>query len=156
MAHRSKVEALIGGARTANQGKAPVFTRAHSRYMGGVDTHAEYQAALSALAWQVELGADEAIAEAPINRYDAPAVAPKPVAPKHVDAPPPPPATTDDPVALAKIAAQADSLPELAASLAAFDHCELKRGARNCVFSDGTPAARVMIIGEAPGRDEDI
>jgi hypothetical protein len=31
----------------------------------------------------------------------------------------------------------------------------LKRGARNLVFADGNPAARVMIIGEAPGRDED-
>lgn len=39
--------------------------------------------------------------------------------------------------------------------MAAFDHCELKRGARNLVFADGTPGARVMIIGEAPGREED-
>lgn len=38
----------------------------------------------------------------------------------------------------------------------AFDGCELKKGARNTVISDGNPAARVMIIGEAPGRDEDI
>ena len=38
----------------------------------------------------------------------------------------------------------------------AFEHCELKRGARNLVFADGQPNARVMIIGEAPGRDEDI
>ena len=37
----------------------------------------------------------------------------------------------------------------------AFDHCELKRGARSFVFSDGQPTARVMIIGEAPGREED-
>ena len=44
----------------------------------------------------------------------------------------------------------------LARALAAYPHCDLKRGARNLVFSDGTPGARVMIIGEAPGRDEDI
>jgi len=37
----------------------------------------------------------------------------------------------------------------------AFEHCDLKRGARQLVFADGTPGARVMIIGEAPGRDED-
>ena len=37
----------------------------------------------------------------------------------------------------------------------AFDLCDLKRGARQLVFADGTPGARVMIIGEAPGRDED-
>ena len=38
----------------------------------------------------------------------------------------------------------------------AFELCELKRGARQLVFSDGQAKARVMIIGEAPGRDEDI
>jgi uracil-DNA glycosylase len=32
----------------------------------------------------------------------------------------------------------------------------LKKGARNLVFADGNPAARVMIVGEAPGRDEDL
>jgi hypothetical protein len=34
--------------------------------------------------------------------------------------------------------------------------CDLKHGARNLVFADGDPEARVMIVGEAPGRDEDI
>ena len=37
-----------------------------------------------------------------------------------------------------------------------YEHCKLKRGARQLVFSDGVVGARVMIIGEAPGRDEDI
>jgi uracil-DNA glycosylase len=41
-------------------------------------------------------------------------------------------------------------------ALAGYDHCELKKGARNLVFADGNPAARVMIVGEAPGRDEDM
>ena len=36
-----------------------------------------------------------------------------------------------------------------------FDHCDLKKGARNTVFADGNPAARVLILGEAPGADED-
>jgi DNA polymerase len=40
-------------------------------------------------------------------------------------------------------------------ALATYEHCELKRGARSLVFADGNPAARVMIVGEAPGRDED-
>jgi len=44
----------------------------------------------------------------------------------------------------------------LRAALGDFEHCELKRGARSLVFCDGNPAARVMVIGEAPGRDEDI
>jgi uracil-DNA glycosylase family 4 len=44
----------------------------------------------------------------------------------------------------------------LQAALAGFEACELRHGARNLVFSDGDPEARVMIVGEAPGRDEDI
>jgi DNA polymerase len=61
-----------------------------------------------------------------------------------------------DPVQEARNAAQAaGSLDELRAALLAFDLCDLKRGARNLVFADGTPSARVMIIGEAPGREED-
>jgi uracil-DNA glycosylase family 4 len=40
--------------------------------------------------------------------------------------------------------------------LRGFEGCELRHGARNLVFSDGNPEARVMIVGEAPGRDEDI
>jgi uracil-DNA glycosylase len=53
------------------------------------------------------------------------------------------------------LASGARSLPELEAALAAFDGCELRLGARNLVFSDGDPRARVMIVGEAPGKDED-
>ncbi|EEW58796.1 uracil-DNA glycosylase [Ruegeria sp. TrichCH4B] len=62
-----------------------------------------------------------------------------------------------DPVAEAvKLAKSADALPGLRAALETFEHCDLKRGARNLVFSDGQAGARVMIIGEAPGRDEDL
>jgi DNA polymerase len=39
--------------------------------------------------------------------------------------------------------------------MAAFPHCPLKQGARQLVFADGRPGARVMIVGEAPGREED-
>jgi len=39
--------------------------------------------------------------------------------------------------------------------MAEYDHCDLRKGARNLVFCDGVPGSRVMIIGEAPGRDED-
>ncbi|QDL93546.1 uracil-DNA glycosylase [Paroceanicella profunda] len=52
-------------------------------------------------------------------------------------------------------AGAAVSLDGLAAALAAFDGCALKRGARTTVFADGNPAARLMVIGEAPGREED-
>ncbi|MVX50963.1 uracil-DNA glycosylase, partial [Rhodobacter sphaeroides] len=54
-----------------------------------------------------------------------------------------------------RAAAAAPTLEALREAMAAYDHCDLKRGARNTVFSDGHPAARLMLIGEAPGREED-
>jgi DNA polymerase len=53
------------------------------------------------------------------------------------------------------VAGQARTLDALREGLAAFELCELKRGARNLVFADGNPAARVLVLGEAPGADED-
>jgi DNA polymerase len=52
-------------------------------------------------------------------------------------------------------AASASSLEELEALMSAFDGCSLKFSARNLVFSDGHPGGRVMMVGEAPGADED-
>lgn len=111
--------------------------------------------ALALLAWQIELGATEAIGDAPVNRYDAPDRAPRP----ETESPPRPAASAakSDPVDVARQAAQASpDLGRLKSAIADFPHCELRRGARNLVFSDGNPQARVMIIGEAPGRDEDM
>ncbi len=52
-------------------------------------------------------------------------------------------------------AQSAQSLEELRAALLAFEGCALKYTATNLVFGDGNPEARVMLIGEAPGADED-
>jgi DNA polymerase len=52
-------------------------------------------------------------------------------------------------------AAAAQTLDELRAAMEAFPHCPLKQGARQLVFADGRPGARAMIVGEAPGREED-
>jgi len=116
----------------------------------------------AALQWQIDLGATEAIQDLPVNRYESAEKTAK-SATDASRARGGPQATLNanpdspDPVAVAKTtAAGANSLAELHAALQNFEHCELKRGARNCVFADGSPAARVMIIGEAPGRDEDI
>jgi len=106
----------------------------------------------AALEWQIAMGADEAISDAPVDRTalpdlpkKAPAAAPVDEAPK-VDA-----------VALSEAAASAaPDLATLRTAMDAYEYCELKRGARQLVFSDGDPTARVMIIGEAPGRDEDM
>jgi uracil-DNA glycosylase len=113
----------------------------------------DWHAALAALAWQVEAGADEVIADAPINRYDLTAETPRPAARPASLAAATQPA---DPAAAAETAARAAAtLEDLRLAMTAFDHCELKKGARNTVFADGNPAARVLILGEAPGADED-
>jgi len=122
-----------------------------------MDSAEQYFEAKAALEWQIELGADEAIGDEPLDRYELVVEAPKPkpvAKPKPSGAPIP--VVEVDAVAVAKAAAAgATDLAELESALAAFDLCELKRGARKMVFADGNPQARVMIIGEAPGRDED-
>ncbi len=121
-----------------------------------MDSTEQYYEAKAALEWQVELGADEAIGDEPLDRYELVAEAPKPKVAKAKPATAPIPMVEVDAVAVAKAAvAGVADLAGLEATLAAFELCELKRGARNLVFADGNPAARVMIIGEAPGRDED-
>ena len=54
-----------------------------------------------------------------------------------------------------EIAAACTSLAELEAALAAFDGCGLKETALSLCFADGNPEARLMLIGEAPGAEED-
>lgn len=54
------------------------------------------------------------------------------------------------------LAAAANSIEELRAALEHFAGCNLRHSARKTVFADGNPQAQVMIIGEAPGRDEDM
>lgn len=117
----------------------------------------DWHAALAALAWQVEAGADETILDAPVNRYELAAEAPKPLSAKaSLPAALSSGSGAADPVAVAKsVAEQAATLGALQAALTAFDHCDLKKGARNTVFSDGNPQARVLILGEAPDAEED-
>jgi DNA polymerase len=125
---------------------------------------------LSTLNWLVEAGADEAVAEQPINRLTAKAtVAPLQAPLQPSAAPRPAPARAPaaaarttaaeidgDAIATAQAAAAAArTLPELRAALEAFEGCALKRTATNTVFADGVAEGRVMLIGEAPGRDED-
>ncbi|MBF9032764.1 uracil-DNA glycosylase [Rhodobacterales bacterium HKCCE2091] len=124
---------------------------------------------LALLAWQIELGADEAMLDEPVDCFTLPKRTPWRIGPGAQPATErPPPAGTApapapqalpqvDPVAEARRAAgQARDLAGLEAAIAAFPHCDLKLGARNTVFADGNPAARVMVIGEAPGKEEDI
>lgn len=126
-----------------------------------MESAATYWSDRALLEWLVELGADEAIGDAPVDRYalDAKPVA-KPAAPApdaKAAKPPPVVAPQDiDAVAMARESADtASDLDALSAAMGAFELCDLKRGARNLVFSDGVAGSRVMIVGEAPGQNED-
>lgn len=128
----------------------------------------------AALDFLVAAGVDLALDETPHDRFSeaarpdpAPALVPAPTraAPLVLDrsAPPPafalPQAATAPPGEIAAgarlQASRAASLAELEALLEAFDGCALKGSATRLVFADGTPGARVMILGEAPGAEED-
>ena len=126
---------------------------------------------IAALRWLIEMGADEAIAEAPQNRLDGAKARPEAAAGRS-ESPKPEPAAAPAlvtprvplaiPVASAAVeqsarvlAAAAGTLEELADALHAFDGCPLKFTATKLVFADGNPEAEVMLVGEAPGSDED-
>ena len=118
----------------------------------------DFHTARALLEWQIELGADECISDAPVDRYELPV---KQIKPKQPEAKPhltkgPVRLAERDAVAEAQAAARAaGTLEELRAALEAFDLCDLKKGARNMVFCDGIAGAPVMIVGEAPGVEED-
>ena len=126
-----------------------------------MESHETYWADVALLDWQVALGADEAIGDVPVDRYALEAVAAKPVAAVVAERgrPPPPPIPvpeTFDAPALAREAAEAaGDLAALRTAQAGFSLCNLQKGARNFVWAEGDARARVMIVGEAPGRAED-
>jgi DNA polymerase len=124
------------------------------------------------LAFYLETGVDCALSEDPVNRLVDPDLAPVASAPPPEPAPrtvpravpaapmltglaePPAP---DAVIASAREAARtAPTLEALRELLEKFDGCALKSTATRLVFADGNPKARVMFVGEAPGRDEDI
>ncbi|MEY4698257.1 MAG: hypothetical protein RIT14_2685 [Pseudomonadota bacterium] len=132
-----------------------------------------WHAALAALAWQVDLGVTEVIGDSPVNGYDLPDRVQRPAGGASPAVRPPGPAAPQvmpalsaaqreaeagaEAVAVAQaLAAAAGSLEALREALAGFDLCEVKRGARSLVFADGRPGARVMVLTEAPERDEDL
>ena len=133
------------------------FWAAQAR-LSPMESQLDWHSARALLEWQVELGATEAILDAPVDRFTLETTAPKPapVTAPAAQATVQQASALPDPAQIAKqMAETAGSLDALQAALAGFEYCELKRGARNLVFSDGNPAAQVMIVGEAPGRDED-
>ena len=143
-------------------------------------------ALIAALRWQIEAGAVDAYADTPglvVDRPPATQASP-PLVEELVGGDPQPSATssivatafpsspspgggkgavttgltsaTAAQAEAAQLAVAAATLDELRAAIAAFEHLGLKHTAKNLVFSDGDPRAPVMVIGEAPGADEDL
>jgi DNA polymerase len=120
---------------------------------------ADEKAARALLDWYLAMGVDEAIGEEPVDCFAAPAPRPaaRPapevktatrlvrIAPRAANAP-----------SARSIGAEVSTLLELQQLVAGFDGCALKRTAKSLCFARGSEQARVMMIGEAPGRDEDL
>jgi len=122
-------------------------------------------AARDLLDFYAEAGVDASLGEQPVDRLAA-ADTPPPRAPQRVATPRPdvrpaaaaaaPPSPDAAAMAAREAAKSAQTLDELRGILDKFDGCALKATATKLVFADGNPQARVMFVGEAPGRDEDI
>ncbi|MEE2662268.1 MAG: uracil-DNA glycosylase [Pseudomonadota bacterium] len=119
------------------------------------------------LDWYINMGVDETTGEKPISHLsastiDAPSLRTKPDKQTARR-----PAIPDRPAATFlktrqetqktahQIAASTSTIEELKIAFQSFDGCPLKETAMNFVFADGNAAARIMLIGEAPGAEED-
>lgn len=118
----------------------------------------ERTALIHALQWHIDVGADEGLADAPVDATAMP-VFETPSAPAIIKNAPAPSAASDGAAAAIREAreraAAAQNLDELRAAIAAFDGLAIRGTAKNMVFADGLPGAPVMVVGEAPGADED-
>jgi uracil-DNA glycosylase family 4 len=153
----------------------PVLNRAMSQIITTQGADLSEAEILGLLLWHADMGVDVALDEAPHNRFaEAEATHPRPGARPHAA---PPAAAIAPPRAAAPLAAplaqaagltadaaaqsaretarEAKTLDELRALLEAFDGCALKATATRLVFADGNPQAKIMLVGEAPGADED-
>jgi uracil-DNA glycosylase len=135
------------------------------------------KAARDLLRFYTDAGVDALVGEEPVDRFAEPAAAqkeaPAPVAERRqvsspaampassasrmpasaIAAPPPPEAAV---MAAREAAKSAATLDDLHAILERFEGCALRATAKRLVFADGNPKARLMFVGEAPGREEDI
>jgi uracil-DNA glycosylase family 4 len=130
--------------------------------------------AMEALRWWTRVGVTDALDEAPHNRLAdglglrqnsrdaqkasqslrqaAPGIETRSRAPGPVAGTNSPGAGESSALALSEAS---PDLETLRAAMANFEGCALKRTATQLVFSDGVPGSRVMLVGEAPGADED-
>ncbi len=121
------------------------------------DSHTAFKAALS---WHLDHGVDEALADEMIDHTAMPVID-RGEAPVRAEISP----SSAAPVSLfgtSEVAEQAlalaagcSTLEQLKAAIESFDGLAVKKTATQIVFADGEPTAKVMVIGEAPGADED-
>src|SRR5665647_1968762 len=115
----------------------------------------------------LEAGVDALVGEQPVDRFAPETAAPPARVAQPVARPPDleiegsaaraaPQAPDEAAMAARQAAKGAKTLDELRALLDTFDGCALKATATQLVFADGNPQAKLMLVGEAPGRDEDI
>ena len=125
----------------------------------------EQNALYAALDWLAGQGVDCLLTDQPIDRtvlkIDRPALA----APVNGERTPRPEALPKQAAFLGasqakaeaiKLAAAANSLEELKAAIESFEGLAIKKTANSTVFSDGNPKAHIMMVGEAPGAEEDL
>lgn len=118
---------------------------------------------LSVLDWYRAAGVDMAVVDEPVDRFAqkppaAMVATPRAVSPAAVAAAPAaqmPGPIGGDPAEARQLAATAQSLEQLRTILDSYDGCGLKFRATQLVFADGNPEASIMLIGEAPGAEED-
>jgi DNA polymerase len=124
------------------------------------------------ISFYLEAGVDALVGEEPVDRFaDEAPPSPAPAVPAPISrglAPPrpaveeraliqPAPVAPEAAIMAARQAAKgAETLEALRALLDAFEGCMLRATATKLVFADGNPKARVMLVGEAPGREEDV
>ncbi len=147
--------------RKLDGGPAALSTWGRAQYRLATVMDPTARAVESLLAFWADCGVDAALADATENRLAVGAnpANGRPAVAEPLTAIPTTARESDTDLAIARAraaAAGAESLAELEAAIAAFDGCALKAGARRAVFARGDPSAPVMIIGEAPGGDEDI
>ncbi|MGH6826089.1 uracil-DNA glycosylase [Methyloceanibacter sp.] len=120
---------------------------------------ADTRAVQALLDWYRAMGVDEAVGEEPVDCFAA--AAPKPAARpapevKMAARPPRIAPGAATPASTRGIGAKVSTLTELEALVAGFEGCSLRRTAKSLCFARGSAEARIMLIGEAPGRDEDL
>ena len=122
--------------------------------MNANDDLSDRDGLLATLAWWVDAGVNTLVDNAPRDWFAAPAARPKQEA-----APASTPATRPGPVPMPRAMHRAEpaarSIAELRAEVEAFTGCPLRTAGVNTVFADGNAAADLMLIGEAPGAEED-